>query len=101
MYYGVGYEEVDTDEAIDLILTLPRGSLYIAKKYPEYAWSEARELTADIQDTLVALVYATHGQKDAPKIVRPSDVVARKKAMARAKTAKQKIETLEWEQVDE
>lgn len=90
-----------TDEAIDLILTLPRGSLYVAKKHPEYAWSEARELAADIQDTMVSLVYAAHGREDAPKIVRPSDVAARKKAMERAREAKRKIEMLEWEQVDE
>lgn len=50
---------------------------------------------------MVSLVYAARGREDAPKIVRPSDVVARKKAMERAREAKRKIEMLEWEQADE
>lgn len=50
---------------------------------------------------MVSLVYAAHGREDAPKIVRPSDVVARKRAMERAREAKRKIEMLEWEQADE
>lgn len=101
MYYGVGYEEVAIDEAIDLAITLPRGSLYVAKKHPEASWSEARELIADVQDTIISLAYALRGVKDAPKIVRPADVIARKQAMKKAQSAKKRIEMLEWEQIEE
>ena len=101
MYYHVSYDEVPTDEAIDLCLTLPRGSLYIAKKHPEYSWSEERELISDIQDLLIALSYAARGIKDAPKITRPSDLVERKRALEQAQQNKQRIQTTQWEAIEE
>ena len=96
MYYHIGYEDVDISEAIDLICTLPPGALYVTCTHPEKSWSEAHELTADIIDKMTELVFALCGQTGAPRVVRPSDVVATQKARARAASAREKLEQNNW-----
>lgn len=94
------YDDVEPDEAIDLVRTLPPGSLYVAKKRPDLAWSEARELAADIRDDIIAAAYALRGVDGAPRVVRPSDIVARRAASSRAREVRKKIEASAWEQVE-
>ena len=100
MYYGVSYDEVPADEAVDLALTLPNGSLYVARKHPELSWSEARELSADIRDDMAAVAYALRGLDGAPRVLRPADVVADARAKRRAREAKTRMEGSGWEPVE-
>ena len=41
-------------EAIDLVLTLPAGSMYAASKDPYQAWTDERRALADIRDIMRA-----------------------------------------------
>ena len=52
-YYHCRYDDVDPDEAVDLIATLPQGSLYRASLDPHLAWSDERHDLADIKDLIV------------------------------------------------
>ena len=97
-YYHVGYDEVDVEEAVDLALTLPPGSLYVARTRPELSWSEARETAADIRDDMAALAYALRGAADPPKVVRPRDVVELRRAAERSREARRRIEETAWEE---
>lgn len=94
-HYGVRYEDVDPEEAVDLAFTLPRGSLLVSALHPELSWSPEREAMADLQDTL----YAVFGHPDV-HVTRPRDVVERRRAHERARKVQQTIENTKWEAVD-
>lgn len=95
VYYDVKYEEVEPAEAVDLVFTLPRGSLLVSALHPELSWTPEREAIADLQDTL----YAVFGLRDV-RVTRPRDLVRRQRALEKARKAKQTIENTEWEAVD-
>ena len=94
-HYGVRYEDVEPDEALDLALTLPHGSLLISALNPELSWTPEREMIADLQDT----IYEVFWGQGKYRITRPADIVARKKARDKARKTKQKIENTKWEAV--
>lgn len=89
------YEDVEPDEALDLALTLPQGSLLVSVLDPERSWTPEREMIADLQDTILAAL----GHVDV-KVTRPRDVIARRKAHQKAQMTKQRIENTTWEAVD-
>lgn len=102
-WYHVRYEDVAADEAVDLILSLPRGSMYLAALNPYWAWSEERNAIADVCDLQfraerLTCVGSTEGSQ---RITRPSDVYERRQALEKARTAKQKMETTKWELADD
>lgn len=96
------YEDVAIDEAIDLICTLPRGSLYRARKRPELAWSEEHEAIADVGDFVVDVMCALRGIEGSarPRMTRPRDIVARQKARENRQKIKDKLNNTHWEEVD-
>lgn len=96
-YYGASFDSVPVDEAIDLIATLPAGSLYVSSVNPARSWSELREVAADVQDTLAALLWRGDGAP--PRVSRPSDAVERMRAAESAKRARAAVEETEWEEV--
>lgn len=101
--YRVSYDEVPTDEAIDLIMTLPeRGSLWrAAKGSPDAAWSEIRHVGADIVDAITARMWQAAGApgEQPPRTQRPSDIVEAAKARAKAAEVKKKMNETKWEEV--
>lgn len=99
MYYHVKYEDVDDlGEALDLVLTLPQGSLYVSRKWPERSWSEAHELAADIQDCLIECACGLRGVDNAPKVVRPKDIIARRVATEKRRKVRDKLKNTLWEE---
>lgn len=92
---------MDTGEAIDLVLTLPPGSLYVASVKPELSWPRWRCVVADLQDELWAIACARSGYKgDPPRVVRPADAVERAGARKRSAAARAAIEATEWVAID-
>lgn len=102
-WYHVRYEDVATDEAVDLILSLPMGSMYLAALSPYWAWSEERNAIADVCDLQFRAerLTCTRSTEGAHRITRPRDVYERRQALDKAKAAKQKMETTKWELVDD
>lgn len=96
----MGFDDVDAAEAVDLITGLPAGSRFVSALHPELSWTPEREAIADLQDTLWEIAYRRAGISDEPhRVVRPSDVVARRKAAARYASVKRRIAETEWEEV--
>lgn len=102
-WYHVRYEDVAADEAIDLVLSLPLGSMYLAALSPYWAWGEERSAMADVCDLQLRAerLVATHSTEGAQRITRPADVYERRQALEKAREAKKKMETTEWELVDD
>lgn len=100
-YYGCSYDSVEPGEAVDLVLTLPRGSLYRSSLSPYGEWDDARESAADVVDAIYALIaYQARGTtKDAPKLTRPSDMEARDAAAKRSREVRRRIAETKWEEV--
>ena len=91
-----------TDEAIDLILTLPRGSMWRSSRVEFGEWDEARENSADVVDAiwaLISLLSSARTTEGAPSVTRPSDMRARKAARERAASVRRKIAETKWEEV--
>lgn len=104
-YYHVAYDEVEPAEAIDLITTLPHGSLYVAAVRPEYAWTVEREALADIQDVIYSAMWA-YGiciTDEPPTVVRPRDIERTKRERERTKQAIKRLQdpNVKWEEVTE
>lgn len=93
--YNVRYEDVEVDEAIDLILTLPKGSAYVSVTCPERSWTVEQESMADLID---ALAFMLRGWDK--YVRRPSDVAAQHRAVERARRARAVIERTNWEEVE-
>ena len=99
MHYHVSYDDVPTHEAIDLIRTLPQGSLYVSAIHPEFSWTREREWLADVQDTIYEVnncVYA--GTDERYKVTRPRDLVATKNAKLSAKKTKDLLNNTKWKE---
>lgn len=98
-HYGVSYDEVPTDEAIDLALSLPPGSAYMASIGAGHAWSAERHRMADVVDLLLIINWRLMGCPADCKpdpVERPGDAERRRRALAQARTAREKIEGTEW-----
>ena len=102
-WYHVRYEDVAADEAIDLILSLPMGSMYLAALSPYWAWGEERNAIADVCDLLFRgeRLMCTGSTEGSQRITRPRDVYERRQALDKAKAVRRKMETTEWELVDD
>lgn len=102
-WYGVRYEDVAADEAIDLICCLPSGSSYLAALNPQWAWSAEHGAIADVCDLLLRQerLTATGNTEGSQHVTRPIDVYERSKALDKAREAKKKMETTKWELVDD
>ncbi|MCI6547588.1 MAG: hypothetical protein MR415_02950 [Coriobacteriaceae bacterium] len=102
-WYGVRYEDVAADEAMDLIYCLPSGSAYLAALNPQWAWSAEHGAIADVCDLLLRheRLSATGTTEGAQRVTRPGDVYERRNALEKAKKAKKKMETTKWELVDD
>lgn len=98
-YYHVRYEDVDPEEAVDLILTLPAGSAWRDARSPYGSWSEEREGTADVLDQIARFMwlFATGSTEGVQLVTRPSDLARQEAARRRAKAARERMETTEWE----
>lgn len=102
-WYHVRYEDVAADEAVDLVLSLPMGSSYLAALNPYWAWGEERNAIADVCDLLLRAerLAATRSTEGAQRVTRPRDVYERRQALEKARAAKRKMETTKWELVDD
>lgn len=90
------------DEAIDLVLTLPRGSMWRSAQVEFGEWDDARENAADVVDAiwaLISLLSSARTTEGAPSVTRPSDMRARKEARERAASVRKRIEGTTWEEV--
>lgn len=101
--YHVAYDEVPTDEATDLVCTLPDGSLYVSAVDPSRRWGEARTLAADVLDAIAHLTWAMAYDHEKvphpPTLTRPADVQARERAKESQARARRVLETSDWVEV--
>lgn len=97
-YYSCRYDDVEAGEAVDLIMTLPAGSAYMATVDPALEWSREQDDIADVKDAILYTAYLLSGNdaSQAPRVVRPLDIVRREQARARAASARRTIEETEW-----
>lgn len=89
------------DEAIDLVLTLPRGSMWRSSQVEFGEWDEAREGFADVVDAvwaLISLMSSKGTTEGAPSVTRPSDMRERKAARERAASVRKRIAETRWEE---
>ena len=97
------YDDVEADEAIDLIATLPDGALYVAAMDPSRSWSERRTLAADVVDALYWLTWALAIKHDEvpepPRVTRPADVLRQRERAERRKRATRALRTANREEV--
>lgn len=102
-YYSCCYDEVDADEALDLIASLPNGSRFVASKDPLRSWSDERVFASDIIDAITEAACIIRGidLSLAPKVVRPADIYARSKAAQKASAMRERIDSTEWEEVND
>ena len=103
MYYHVRYEEVDVDEAIDLVLTLPLGSKWRAKRDPDAEWTIDQYRLADLVDVTNLLVWqlSPNNKEWEPKSLdRPGDAARREAHINKARDARRRLEETKWEEVE-
>ncbi|MGN0056477.1 MAG: hypothetical protein ACI360_08590 [Atopobiaceae bacterium] len=68
-YYHVGYDDVEVAEAVDLIMTLPPGSLYRASLNPHAALGDAVELDMQRNEALRAIGVGLLGSEQFTQMV--------------------------------
>lgn len=107
-YYGCSYDEVPVEECLDLVWGLPDGSLYVAATCPPRAWSEQRQLAADIREAAAGMwPRGLIDEGGAPsRLPRPWDAELERLAAAgeaaearRAESVRRTIETTDWVEV--
>lgn len=100
--YHVAYDDVPAGEAIDLIETLPPGSMYVAAMDPWRAWTDERRTLADINDAIRACLRRLSGDRSAiqfPSSRRPEDEARAKAEHERARETRKRIDETRWEAV--
>lgn len=104
-YYHCCYDEVEPDEALDLIAGLPAGSEWAAGESPWGAWPDWRREMVKIEDLLKILIwgmgiYSREAYPDEPpRTPRPEDALIREAEAKRVREAHQKITQGQWEEV--
>lgn len=100
-WYGCAYDGVPVDEAVDLVLTLPRGSLWRSSRRPHGEWTDELELNARIADEIRRFMhlFATGTTEGAQRAVRPEDMELMDAARARAAAVRGRMGSTEWEEV--
>lgn len=94
---------MDTDEAVDLILTLPMGSLYRGSKSVAAQWSEQQYEMAEIIDLLRLHAHQLHYRpEDYEAIRRPLDIKRERDRAEQAKRIHDRLTdpNVEWVEVD-
>lgn len=93
---------METDEAIDLILTLPRGSMWRSAQVEHGEWTDEQELFAQVQDRIYQLIkfMASGSTEGAPRIPRPHDMRERDRAAKKARETRRRLDETEWEEMD-
>lgn len=90
-------------EAIDLIRGLPDGSAWVARTFPLRAWSQERHRDADLLDAVEFLVWYVamdkHMVPSPSRVVRPSDMLARRAEAERKRRVKESVESDAWEEL--
>lgn len=102
MVYHVAYDDVPAGEAIDLIDTLPPGSMYAAAKDPYDAWTDEQRALADIHDAVRACLRRLSGDRSSiqfPLSARPEDEARAKAVRERACNVHKRIDETRWEAV--
>ena len=102
-FYHVRYEDVEVDEAIDLVLTLPLGSKWRAKRDPDAEWTIDQYRLADLVDSLNVLIWqlsSNSSEWEPQRIERPGDAARRAAYKAKARAARKKLEETTWEEVE-
>lgn len=102
--YGCRYDDVDPEEAVDLILTLPRGAMWRASQLEYGEWDDAKDSAADIVDAisrLISLLSSAGTTEGAQLVVRPAMLRERKAAVERARETRRTIAETRWEEVDD
>ena len=99
---------MDTDEALDLLLCLPMGSLWRGSRWPEHAWAPERHDLADIKDLIQALIWCQGGYGDRerpPQVRRPksreateAEAKERREAEERRARVAEALRTTTWEE---
>lgn len=86
---------------MDLIKTLPRGSLYRAALDVADSWPDWRYEAAAIRDCLLNLMWraALTPTEESPHVPRPAEVVSGAAKRARSKQVKDALEGAAWEDV--
>lgn len=99
-YYHCCYDQVDSDEALDLIFMLPQGTRFRASQNEVYSWSDLEHFLANIQDAIYQLACFGSGipADEIPRVTRPVDIAARKKAHEKRIQARKRIENTQWKE---
>lgn len=100
--YHISYDEVPACEAVDLITTLPPGSMYVSATNPYGTWTEERRALADIHDAIIACLRRLGGDRSTiqfPISSRPEDKVRAKMERERVSSARRRIDDTRWEAV--
>lgn len=106
--YGISYDDVPTDEAIDLIQTLPPDALVRSEEAGEEQWTRLDHRLADILDYLQVinsrLASLANPAIDFTPMERPGDRKRREaeagRRRERARRTRAKMESTEWEEAD-
>lgn len=100
-YYGVSYDDVELDEALDLVETLPAGSLFKASLGPVFEWSNERRMAADIANLLYICACRLSGRTDELSLPYTTPESRQRSAAyaEKSRRVRESIENTEWEEV--
>lgn len=105
--YHVAYDDVPTDEALDLIAQLPSGSAYLASINPADAWDETQYLIANLVDAVNVMAHGMRYTEDFKPVMTPARRAEAKrveenteKAKEKVREVKRKLENTKWKEVD-
>lgn len=90
-----------TDEAVDLVLALPPGSLWRAARDPRDAWDDRTHMLVSMIDSLnmITWLLARCPGNQPAKVTRPGDGLARRVARDKARATRRTIRETRWEEV--
>ena len=98
--YSCSYDELrNEEEVLDLIATLPDGSLTISKMYPARSWEKWQHSLANIQDQLFMLLCHMPKGVEAPHVERPQDIINRQRAKAQSRKVSEQLNNQQWKEV--
>ena len=91
-----------TDEAIDLVLTLPAGSLWRASLRPEDAWGDRDYMLANAVDLLNLINWrlAMCPGSAPERLERPGDRQKREQAARKVSRVRRILEETKWEEAE-
>ena len=102
------YEDVDADEAVDLIDTLPQGSLWRTRLFPQDKWDDLTYIVAKIADYADIMARGMRIKDTTPTPVeRPLEAKMRmdapratEAAKAKAREVSRRLREGKWKEVD-